>query len=247
MKVCPKCGNKSVDEDIYCPDDGTTLEILATPFSSDIPTQVVSTPKQTATTPDGGSSRYVYIAVGAMSAIIIVLSAAMLYRSESTSKETLQSPRTEITAGPKVDSPSPSFNTPTSDETMRPKPPPSEDSARALIANWAGAQSSRNFAAYKSCYSPTFMGIKRTPNGGREQLGYSAWMADRSAMMRNLVEVQVDRVNIAFDGDAAEAKFIQHFRSINHCDVGEKTIRIRLFNDGPKIVFEELRNPITCG
>ena len=120
--------------------------------------------------------------------------------------------------------------------------PITDNAARELVVRWKNAQNLKSFPSYRACYVPTteFIGIKRTPTGGREQLSFNSWMKDRGTMFHNIIEVQADIRNIFIDGDTAVAVFTQKWRSVNQCDIGEKTLRIKLFADGPKIVFEEL-------
>ena len=76
-------------------------------------------------------------------------------------------------------------------------------------------------------------------------MGYSAWLADRGRSFKNLLNVVAENRSVTIEGDVAVVKFVQRFRSEGHCDYGDKTIHIKMFANGAKIVYEELRNAVT--
>ena len=243
MKRCPQCNQTFEDATDFCVDDGAPLQSFSSFVSADIPTQVLAPVARRSTT-QNGSGKLLYIALGAMGVVIIGLAAMLLYRSPvpddvaGVKPQDTPAPRSTAAVIPPVNT----AKAVQSNESL----PITEEDASQLITRWERSQDARNFTAYRSCYAPAFIGIKRTPAGGREQRTFDGWMADRGKMLRNIVEVRVENRRVSIDGDAAVVEFVQHFRSVNYCDVGDKTIRIKMFADGPKIVFEELKNPVGC-
>ncbi len=247
MKSCPRCNQTFDGATDFCVDDGTPLEVDRSFVSADVPTQVF-TPVPTKTDSRTETGKLIYVAVGVMATAIIALVAFLMYLpSDEKNRPTNQNPALHTSLKPEWISTS-QANIQTASET------PSistitETVATDLVIRWKNAQNWKSFSEYRACYAPTteFVGIKRTPTGGREQLSFNSWMNDRGRMLRNVVDVQADIRNIAIDGDTAVAVFTQKWRSVNHCDIGEKTLRIKMFADGPKIVFEELKDPVSCG
>ena len=225
----------------FCVDDGTRL--LSNLIGSvSQPTQLISPVAQQVRQPKKGTFVYYAFAICVMAAVIVGLVGFLFFSPGTKEPVNVQSKnalsRSNVTSTAEDNRAVP--NGPTLLPTV------SIDAARKLISRWEKAQDDRNFPAYRSCYVSTFLGIKRTPDGSRKQLNYGAWMGDRGRMLRNMIELRVEDPSYSIDGDATIAEFRQHFRSVNHCDVGEKTIRIKMFADGPKIVFEELKNPVAC-
>ncbi|MGB2752513.1 MAG: hypothetical protein WBC19_10690 [Pyrinomonadaceae bacterium] len=245
MKRCPQCNQPYDDLTDFCVNDGTPLQALSSFVSADVPTQVF-TPNVAKMASARETSKSIYIAVGVMATVIIGLLAALFYISSE--KKGTENKTTQITAKPESTQPPPS-NTLSGNAPGTPdRLPITENAARELIVRWKNAQNVKSFSAYRSCYTPTteFIGIKRTPGGGREQMSFNSWMNDRGKMIRNIIDVQADIRSISIDGETAVAVFTQKWRSVRLCDIGEKTLRIKMFADGPKIVFEELKDPILC-
>ncbi|MFN6962329.1 MAG: hypothetical protein ACK4S4_01035 [Pyrinomonadaceae bacterium] len=77
MKKCPTCGHISLDDDVYCPNDGSILTEKTT-FPFDMPTQFVA--PQRPLNPAGHSrSPSIYAMTGAAAATIVVVFAALYY------------------------------------------------------------------------------------------------------------------------------------------------------------------------
>lgn len=227
----------------FCVDDGTPLEYF-TPFASaNVPTKVL-TPFSAQPSTRNNSSKIIYAALGAMGAIIIGLGAVLLYVSSVSRADTNTN---ENSPAAKPDSAALTQPKNSNSTAIAAMPPISAEAADELIRRWENAQDSRDFAAYRACYSPTFAGVKRTPAspGGRE-MKFDAWMRDRRATMARIADVQLDGISTRIDGEVAIVTFVQKWRSKNHCDIGDKEILIRMFADGPKIVSEDIRNPTFC-
>ncbi len=245
MKHCPQCNQSYDDQTDFCVNDGTPLEARSSFVSADMPSQVF-TPNLAKMASAKETGKSVYIAVGVMATVIIGLVAALFFISSE--RKGIENSTTQITAKPESTQPPPSSNLSGYAPVTPDRLPITENAARELIVRWKNAQNVKSFSAYRSCYAPTteFIGIKRTPDGGREQMSFNSWMNDRGKMFRNIIDVQAEIRSISIDGDTAVAIFTQKWRSVRLCDIGEKTLRIKMFADGPKIVFEELRDPILC-
>ncbi len=248
MKSCPTCHrffNNTVD---FCVDDGTAL-VVDPAASGYMPTQVV-TPVQLTGSHGGGSGRLVYVALGAMGAVILVLGFVLYFvlgvkeapaTQAAVSKSPVSPPTANTLTTALLENDKKSFEL----TTRADLPPITEIVARALITEWEMAQDTQNFAPYRACYSSNFLGIKRTTDS-KTQMKYAAWMMDRRKMMPNVVEVQVDSPLYTLDGDTMVVKFIQKWRSVRVCDIGPKTMRIKMTENGPRIVYEELEYSNPC-
>lgn len=241
MRQCPTCSQIFNDAGDFCVDDGTRLLSKLSGLVSQS-TQLISPLAHQVRQPKTNTFAYFPFAICVLAAVILGLVGFLFFSTGTKEPVNVRSKnalsRSNVTSTPEDNRAA--RNGPTLPLTV------SIDAARQLISRWEKAQDERNFPAYRSCYASTFFGIKRTPDGSRKQLNYGAWMGDRGRMLRNMIELRVEYPSYSIDGDAAIAEFRQHFRSVNHCDVGEKTIRIKMFADGPKIVFEELKNPVGC-
>lgn len=245
MKRCPVCSQIFEDATDFCVDDGGALILVVDPAPAIPQTQIFSPIGGNAPAPATNQSRY--LELGILATIITVGLLGMIYissrpRSGDSSATGNSSPAQNGTL---------QSDEKTTDAASRNLPSVSqinEDSARALIERWRRSQIMKQFTEYRSCYSPTteFIGIKDTTGGRSKQMNFESWMADRGKMMRNIIEVQLDIHSISVERDTAVARFTQKFRSVRYCDIGEKTLRIKNFADGPKIVFEAIADPIPC-
>lgn len=248
MKQCPICRTLFDDTVDFCVDDGSAL-IVDRSESGYLPTQVIA-PVQITGSHGGRQSKFVFVALGAMGAVIVVLGVVLYFVSGVK-----EAPATQAVVSKSPVTP-PTVNTLTAAQTENDKksveptaradlPPITEIAARVLITEWENAQDTQNFASYRACYSPNFLGIKRTTNS-KTQMKYVAWMMDRRKMMPNMVEVQVDSPVFTLDSDTMVVKFIQRWRSVRVCDFGPKTMRIKMTENGPRIVYEELEYSNPC-
>lgn len=244
MKRCPQCSQSYNDQIDFCVDDGSRLNFYNSIVSADIPTQVLP-PVIVKNSPSSEPGKLIYVAVGIMATLIVALIAVLMYMSSGSkdaASNVKQAPQASIK--PETRTPIAANNTAPPDQPSIPSI--TETEARGLIERWVKAQNEKKFGSYSACYSQTFVGKKRTTDSVRE-MRYMAWMNDRRASMPNVVNVQAEYLNISIEGDnTATVKFVQHWRSVNHCDVGNKTMVIRMFADGPKIIFEDLENVQNC-
>lgn len=258
MKRCPNCNQIFDDENLFCLQDGTVLEVLNSSFP-DTPTQVLSSfPLKSVVQKDSGKSFYAIF--GAMAAVIIGLSAIVFFllsgRGDSAGENKLSLNQTAANNQAQAETPFSSQNSPNkkanvetivenvSDKTL----PITADEVRSLIISWEKAQDTRNFNAYKVCYSQQqFWGIKRTNEGKESRMNYGQWMSDRRKMLQNMIDVEAQNLEISIEGDTATVTFTQQFQSVNYCDTGRKTLKIKMFADsGAKIIFEELKAARLC-
>jgi ketosteroid isomerase-like protein len=240
MKRCPQCHQFFDDENLFCLNDGTELreDFPASAASNSVPTQVIpSISRETAVKKSSGKEIYwlcgaLLLVVGALSFVIF----ALAWKPDRRSTEEKSEKAAE----------NPNAKSPPKNETVEPSkaaelPPLTEQTARALIERWEKAQDARNFNAYKSCYAPSFFGVKRTKSGGETRMNYAEWLADRRKMLANTIDVGVRNLDVAIDGDTATARFVQQFQSVNYNDEGQKILKLKMFEDGAKIVYEEMK------
>lgn len=234
----------------FCFDDGARLH--SANVSADLPTLVIP-PLATRSTTPREKGNLIYVGIGVMATAIVALVSVLAYIAYiPTEKDTNQDQTARVDQKSDAKTSTSSSNTtPVNKPAQTPEdepslPPLTEAAAEDVIDRWVKAQNDRNFTSYRNCYSPTFRGKKRTTNSEKE-LSYDQWMRDRRAMMPNLISVQAVKPIISIEGNnTATVKFVQNFRSERHCDIGEKTLVIKMFSQGPKIVWEDLANVQDC-
>lgn len=239
MKTCPQCGRPFDGDYDYCLDDGSLLVPAASGAAPSAPTIVLRPVGPLAETRRAPAGKTIHLIVGAMGLVILSLSVvivALTFRKTSPSEQNASEIKTGATNTDRTSS-APNATGPVTPGSR----PLDEDSVRSLLLRWKKAQDERNFAVYKSLYAPQFEGIKRTKSGRQSRMDYAGWMNDRQKMFRNLIDVSADDPQIAIDGDSATIVFIQRFRSVNYEDTGQKTLKLKTFPEGPRIVFEELK------
>ncbi|MEN6545917.1 MAG: serine/threonine-protein kinase [Armatimonadia bacterium] len=109
-----------------------------------------------------------------------------------------------------------------------------------LMERWLVAQNSRDFDSYKSCYTNSFVGIKRTRSGGKDHYGYASWLADRRKMFKPGLRVDITIEDISGLGEERKVVVEQTFRTPRYADRGTKIFHISKTVNGPKIVYEEM-------
>lgn len=261
MKRCPQCNQIFGEENLFCLNDGTVLESFSPSLANDTPTQLFS-PFPTKTVEKKDTNKGTYAIIGAMAVVIIGLSAIVFFllsgkensenkngenkpeisqtvenkpaQKESNSAQTskIEKQATQIEKANKQIS---------VDNAQVQTEPITDEAVQELINRWVRAQNSRNYNAYKACYAPQFFGIKRTSNGGETRMNFGQWMSDRRKMLKNTINVAVQIQDIKTERDTATAQFIQQFESVNYQDTGQKILKIKMFPDGAKIIYEELK------
>ena len=250
MKRCPNCHQSYSDDLVFCLSDGTVLETTSgASYSGDMQTRII-TPFPTEIIGKKKPNKTIYAIIGAMTVVIVGLSAIVFYLIPGARDEKKESEKTTENRSPtESKSPNAAQTSPTSNEnktvtiekTPAPALPITAEATQRLINRWEQAQNDRNFKAYRSCYDSPFLGIKRTTNGGEERMNYTEWMNDRQKMLKNIIEVRVENLQITIENDTAIAQFIQQWQSVSYQETGQKTMRIKMFEDGAKIVYEELK------
>src|SRR5688500_18392447 len=87
-----------------------------------------------------------------------------------------------------------------------------EADARVLVESWVAAQNDHDFAAYTAFYAKSFVGIRRTSNGGEKKMKLAAWKKDRKKMFRvKSMKVAADNLTIKVTQTGARAKFMQRY------------------------------------
>lgn len=246
------------DDNSFCLEDGTALILASDSYPSvyppvnEIPTLVIPRPQVTSEmspqTVSGGASKWLFLIIGILATTVVGMGVFMFTgRSEKAEqKENVnQNVKNENSKENKNQAENTSSkNTPKVNQTIEKtsqKLQITKEDAQNLINRWEQAQDARKFGEYRALYSPQFLGIKRTKSGSQTQMNYSQWMNDRQKMMKNIVDVEVANLNITIDGDTASAQFTQNFQSANYQDTGQKIMRIKIFADGAKIIYEELK------
>jgi len=250
MKRCPNCNQIFDDENAFCLNDGTVLEIFSPSSVSEMPTEILSPfPAQPSLKP--GGDKNIYAIVGAMAVVIIGLSAIVFFLLRDkgpavTRSENNQQP-TQLSQNKSAQVSSNSATGQTSENTQPKTQQITNAEVQDLIDRWVKAQDEKNFGAYSACYSPQqFLGIKRTKEGGRRQYTYTEWMSDRRKMLTNIIDLEIEIPQIAIEDDTAVAQFNQKFRSVNYCDEGPKEMRIKMFPEGAKIIYEAMKASQSC-
>lgn len=248
MKKCTTCGQVFSDENDFCLHDGTRLDVVTD--GSYAPTQVISPVSTGAQRAAEARSPVVYAVLGGLGVLVVVLGALAWYLATS---QQIAVPA----EGKKAPDTRNEGKTATPAATAQSVPPPVDSvvaeslsqitstDAASVIDKWEAAQNRRDFSSYRPLYSPTFRGKKTIQGKGSQEMGYSAWLADRGRSFKNLLNVVAENRSVTIEGDVAVVKFVQRFRSERHCDYGDKMINVKMFANGAKIVYEELRNAVT--
>ena len=121
-------------------------------------------------------------------------------------------------------------------------PPLTAEAVRGLLIRWEKAQDAQNYQAYQTCYGQPFRGVKRA-DSETKVYNYATWLNDRRKILGNAVglDLEIKNLQIFVKGDTATAEFDQYYRSVKFSDWGPKVIKIKMFPDGAKIVYEELK------
>lgn len=114
----------------------------------------------------------------------------------------------------------------------KPAAAPDNEAALSVVRGWAAAWSARDVDAYLAFYGPDF----RTPR----QESRSAWEAKRRELIqgKSRIAVEVDAPQVAVSGATATVRFRQNYSSDNFTSKERKTLVLRKYDDGWKIVEE---------
>lgn len=234
MKKCPQCKAVYPDDLAFCLQDGSALLIAEEEKtviwqSSSLYGQPVK---------QGVSPIFAYLTIGLLALLIgggVV--AWLLWRNDPPNEQT-KNINAVRTAEPPKPTPTPVQNTPV------PVPSLTTEAVQNLMNSWEKSQDTRNFALYKSCYDPSFKGIKRTVSGSASNYSYNQWLDDRQKMMikAKYMEVRLEKLRISIEENVATVEFDQYFSVTGYADFGPKVLRIKMTENGAKIFFEELKS-----
>jgi hypothetical protein len=141
MNKCPQCNQIYINDDVFCVNDGTTLmpyfdggkSSPAFSVSIEVPTQVVARPPQTIPPKSSDASKWLYLVIGAMSAIILGMGVVFFLSLNPKEKETanIANPTEETSKYENVSS----SNKNTPKITNEPTAPKPEKTQKTNIAN----------------------------------------------------------------------------------------------------------------
>lgn len=262
MKQCPKCSQVFGDETSFCLNDGAVLNnFVANSYSvpsGDDPTvfipRVTALPSSSAPNTDAANSnKWLYPLLGILAGAVVVLGFLAFFqrpnsdrdnKSEKTSQIAENKPSVTQSPDNRQNIQKPEVNIPPTEISTKQieSQPVTTEAARSLLIRWQKAQDAQNFSAYQSCYGQPFLGVKRV-GGSSKTYNYASWLSDRRKMLGTAIglTVEIRNLQVSVDGDTATADFDQYYRSVRYSDWGPKTIRIKMFPDGPRIVYEELK------
>lgn len=122
-----------------------------------------------------------------------------------------------------------------------------------FIKNWCAFQTNYNIQAYLNCYSPDFLGVKRTNSGKEYIYNYSDWAKDRTKMYQTAQDLNIFSEDIKIKSFSVKdgltiVEFEQYYFSKKYNDHGKKIMKLKRNNDNEiKIFFEELENSYIIG
>lgn len=113
------------------------------------------------------------------------------------------------------------------------------DRAEAVLAavrGWASAWSARNMVEYLNYYAPEFRPMGQEPR--------MQWEARRRALIESKarIDIGVGSPEVSFGAGQATVRFIQRYVSDSHVETSRKTLVMRKYEDGWKIVEERAGN-----
>lgn len=244
MKKCPQCNTIYSDDLSFCLNDGSILVSQNEQETVVIPRK---TPSDSLQQPvkQGVNPIFAYLTIGLLALILGGGAVAWIMSRDNlpgdisnsnstTNKEVVNTERPSKTEQPKANS------------TETPIPPAlTPEIAQSLINTWETAQDKRNFQMYRNCYDTSFRGVKRTVNGSVSNYNYNQWLSDRQKMFKSSYQdVRVDKLRISIQDDTATAEFDQYYRVQGYGDFGPKIMKIKMTENGAKIIYEELKSAV---
>jgi hypothetical protein len=117
-----------------------------------------------------------------------------------------------------------------------------EEEARILVHDWMVAQNQRRIDDYAQLYADPFIGVRRTSGDKMVRLDRAAWIADRTRIFQQPLEVAVDDLAIKVEPapGTVKADFIQRFRRGKYSDHGFKRLLLRDQGGMLRIAEEEM-------
>jgi hypothetical protein len=103
-------------------------------------------------------------------------------------------------------------------------PAPSKDDATAVLNAWVKAQNDGDFNAYGALYDASFVGIKRTTDGGEKKFTLAKWKDDRKKMFKAPQKVAAEGASVVVKDGKATIEFTQRYQSGGYADHGDKEL-----------------------
>lgn len=264
MKKCPNCNQIYSDDNLFCLNDGTSLLLVSDtgqtppifPTSENMPTQFISRSQPNLPNSSSNIPGWLYAVLGAMAAIIVALGVAFFVTRAPSEKEIVKTePGAKTNENVLISNKSVVENK--TNETTKENtnlsqseistqqiesPPITAEAVRGLLIRWEKAQDTQSYRAYQTCYGQPFRGIKRVESETKVY-NLATWLNDRRKVLGNAIglDVEIKNLQISIEGDTATAEFDQYYRSLRHSDWGPKILKLKMFPDGAKIVYEELK------
>lgn len=122
-----------------------------------------------------------------------------------------------------------------------------------FINEWCSYQSNSNIQEYLNCYSPDFIGVKRTNSGKEYIYSFSDWAADRSKMYQTAENLNISAIDLNIKSYSEKEgltiiEFEQYYISKKYSDRGTKIMKLKKNNKNTiKIYYEELVNSQKLG
>lgn len=122
-----------------------------------------------------------------------------------------------------------------------------------FILKWCSYQTNYNIQAYLNCYSPEFLGVKKTNSGKQYIYNYSDWSKDRTKMYQTAQDLNVSSEDLKIKSFSEKEgltiiEFEQYYLSRKYSDHGRKIMKLKKNSDNEiKIYFEELENSYQIG
>lgn len=109
---------------------------------------------------------------------------------------------------------------------------PEKEAVLAVIKEWAQAWSARDVLAYLNYYAPEFRTPKQEPR--------LAWETKRRALIEGKarIDVAVESPQVSLDDELATVKYQQKYVSDSYSSRERKTLVLRKYDDGWKIIEE---------
>ena len=108
-----------------------------------------------------------------------------------------------------------------------------QNEIRERVESWAAAWAAQNYDGYLSYYSGQFQ--------PRDSLSLAEWKEQRRGRLlwREYIIVELTNMKIEVDGNSANAKFVQYYKSNIYEGTGNKTLKL-IQNNGQWFITQEL-------
>jgi hypothetical protein len=124
----------------------------------------------------------------------------------------------------------------------KPKPAaaaPTKGDALAVVDAWVKAQNDGDFAAYGALYDTSFVGIKRTNDGGSKTYTLDKWKADRKKMFKGAQKVAAEGASVVIKDGKATVELTQRYQAGGYADHGDKELVLKPGASGTLAIVRE--------